>query len=39
MGIDEFGPGTFGEKATEEFGILSSDAPKMHTYRTNGRTK
>ena len=28
MGIDEFGPGTFGEKATEEFGILSSDAAK-----------
>ena len=28
MGIDEFGTGTFGEKATEEFGILSSDAAK-----------
>jgi len=28
MGIEEFGPGTFGEKATEEFGILSSDAAK-----------
>jgi nucleotidyltransferase/DNA polymerase involved in DNA repair len=28
LGIDEFGPGTFGEKATEEFGILSSDAAK-----------
>ena len=26
LGIEEFGPGTFGEKATEEFGILSSDA-------------
>ena len=28
LGIEEFGPGTFGEKATEEFGILSSDAAK-----------
>ena len=28
MGIDEFTPGSFGEKATEEFGILSSDAAK-----------
>ena len=28
MGIDEFGPGTFGEKATEEFEVLSSDAAK-----------
>ena len=28
LGIDEFTPGTFGEKATEEFGILSSDAAK-----------
>jgi hypothetical protein len=26
LGIDEFGPGTFGEKATEEFEVLSSDA-------------
>ena len=28
LGIEEFGTGTFGEKATEEFGILSSDAAK-----------
>ena len=28
LGIEEFGKGTFGEKATEEFGILSSDAAK-----------
>ena len=28
LGIDEFGPGTFGEKATENFEILSSDAAK-----------
>ena len=28
LGIEEFGPGTFGEKVTEEFGILSSDANK-----------
>ena len=26
LGIEEFGPGTFGEKATENFEILSSDA-------------
>jgi len=28
MGIDEFGPGTFGEKATEEFEVLSSEGAK-----------
>ena len=28
LGIDEFGPGTYGEKATEQFEILSSDAAK-----------
>ena len=28
MGIDEFGKGTFGEKATEEFEVLSSEGAK-----------
>ena len=28
LGIEEFGPGTFGEKATKDFEILSSDAAK-----------
>ena len=28
LGIDEFGPGTFGEKAEKDFEILSSDAAK-----------
>ena len=28
LGIDEFGPGTFGEQATKDFEILSSDAAK-----------
>ena len=28
LGIDEFGPGTFGEKATEEFEVLSSEGAK-----------
>ena len=28
LGIEEFGPGTYGEKATEQFEILRSDAAK-----------